>query len=183
MILAFLRDNQARIVDMLYERIHQSTQADAPFVPSALRDNIARGASAFLDTLQANDPTAIDHFLSSLIAPRTVEEFPLAVLHRHFAQFTCRQVNLKNCEAYGFFRGIAGWCGHGLRQFSIARCYHGPRGWWWLRRYNALVPPPSEPRPKLHIYSLEAGGILIIGVVVLIVILARYWHHIAWGAR
>jgi hypothetical protein len=45
------------------------------------------------------------------------------------------------------------------------------------------VPPPSEPRPKLHIYSLEAGGILIIGAVVLIVILARYWHHIAWGAR
>src|SRR5262245_20030705 len=81
MIHAFLRDNQARIVDMLYERIHQTTQADAHFVPSELRDNIARGATAFLATLQANDPTAIDHFISSLVAPRTVEEFPLAVLH------------------------------------------------------------------------------------------------------
>lgn len=71
-----------------------------------------------------------------------------------------------------------------------------PPATWWLphqrcarayinptQRYNALVPPPSEPRPKLHICSLEAGGILIIGAVVLIVILARYWHHIAWGAR
>jgi PAS domain S-box-containing protein len=87
MILAFLHDNQARIVDMLYERIHQTSQTDAPFVPSELRDNIARGASAFLATFQADDPTAIDRFIAGLIAPRTVEEFPLAVLHRTFMVF------------------------------------------------------------------------------------------------
>src|SRR5215510_4612787 len=87
MVLAFLRNNQARIVDMLYERIHQTTQAEAHFVPNELRDNIARGAAAFLTTLEANDPTAIDHFLTDLIAPRTVEEFPLAVLHRTFTVF------------------------------------------------------------------------------------------------
>ena len=87
MALAFLRHHQARIVDMLYERIHQTTQADAYFVPNELRDNIARGAAAFLSTLEANDPTAIDHFITDLIAPRTVEEFPLAVLHRTFTVF------------------------------------------------------------------------------------------------
>ena len=48
MVLAFLRNNQPRIVDMLYERIHQTTQAEAYFVPDELRDNIARGAAAFL---------------------------------------------------------------------------------------------------------------------------------------
>jgi hypothetical protein len=73
MILAFLRNNQARIVDMLYERIHQTTQAEAHFVPNELHDNIVRGAAAFLTTLEANDSTAIDHFITDLIAPRTVE--------------------------------------------------------------------------------------------------------------
>src|SRR6266567_8970800 len=87
MVLAFLRNNQARIVDMLYERIHQTTRAEAHFVPNELRDNIARGAAAFLATLEANDLTAIDHFITDLIAPRTVEEFPLAVLHHTFTVF------------------------------------------------------------------------------------------------
>ncbi|MGC2183163.1 MAG: hypothetical protein WA637_07785, partial [Terriglobales bacterium] len=59
------------------------------------------------------------------------------------------------------------------------------------RGYNNLVPavspqpdrPAAERPPKAHIYKLEAAGILIIGAVVLLLILARYWHHIAWGAR
>ena len=59
------------------------------------------------------------------------------------------------------------------------------------RSYNNPVPvaspPPDQPshRPasKSHIYKLEAAGILIIGAVVLILILTRYGHHIAWGAR
>ena len=58
------------------------------------------------------------------------------------------------------------------------------------RGYNNLVPaspPPDQPsqRPtsKPHICRLEAAGILIIGAVVLMLILTRYWHHIAWGAR
>jgi PAS domain S-box-containing protein len=73
---------------MLYERIYRTTQAEAAFVPDELRDNIARGATAFLTSLEANDTTAIDHFIVDLIAPRTVEEFPLAVLHRAFTVFS-----------------------------------------------------------------------------------------------
>src|SRR5438093_1471071 len=87
MVLTFLLNNQVRIVETLYQRIYQTTQAEAHFLPDALRDNIARGASAFLAALQANDPAAIDHFLADLIAPQTVEEFPLAVLHRTFTVF------------------------------------------------------------------------------------------------
>jgi hypothetical protein len=43
--------------------------------------------------------------------------------------------------------------------------------------------PSPEPTSKSRIYGLEAAGILIIGAVVLMLILVRYWHHIAWGAR
>jgi len=48
-------------------------------------------------------------------------------------------------------------------------------------------PPPDQPsqRPasRSYIYRREAAGILIIGAVILMLILTRYWHHIAWGAR
>ncbi len=47
-------------------------------------------------------------------------------------------------------------------------------------------PPDQLSRgrpPKHHIYKLEAAGILIIGAAVLVLILTRYWHHVAWGAR
>jgi hypothetical protein len=59
--------------------------------------------------------------------------------------------------------------------------------------YNAAVPdaipqPPPDRRsqerqPKHHIYKVETAGILIIGILILILTLARYWHHIAWSAR
>ncbi len=56
-------------------------------LPHVLRDNIVKGAAAFVAALQADDPTVLDRFIADLIAPRTVEEFPLAVLHRAFTVF------------------------------------------------------------------------------------------------
>ncbi len=52
-----------------------------------------------------------------------------------------------------------------------------------MRRYNAFVPAPSKRPAKHSIYKLEAGGILIISALILLLTLARYWHHIAWSAR
>jgi hypothetical protein len=48
--------------------------------------------------------------------------------------------------------------------------------------------PQLEPRspgrhPKPHIYTLEATGLLIIAVLILVLTLVRYWHHIPWSAR
>lgn len=46
-----------------------------------------------------------------------------------------------------------------------------------------LEPPSPERHPKPHIYTLEATGVLIIAVLILILTLARYWHNISWSAR
>jgi hypothetical protein len=43
-----------------------------------------------------------------------------------------------------------------------------------------LEPTPPERHPK---YTLEATGLLIIAILILILTLARYWHHIPWDAR
>ena len=61
------------------------------------------------------------------------------------------------------------------------------------QRYNTAVPavtspphpdqPPARRSAKYHIFKLEAAGLLIIGVMILILTLIRYWHHIAWNAR
>jgi hypothetical protein len=48
---------------------------------------------------------------------------------------------------------------------------------------QCFVPSPAKRSGKNFIYKLEAGGILIIGALILLLTVARYWHHIAWGTR
>ena len=64
---------------------------------------------------------------------------------------------------------------------QVTRWHH------WSRRYNALMcavsPPPGQRTRKLHLHKPEAGGIWNIGALILLLPLARYGHHIAWGAR
>ncbi len=64
-----------------------------------------------------------------------------------------------------------------------APCTSGARAYILVRRYNAFVPPSAKRPAKHSIYKLETGGILIIGVVIFLLTLARYWHPIPWGAR
>lgn len=100
MLSTFLSINQERVVEMLYQRICQATQAEAQFAPHVLRENVAKGAAAFVASLQANDPMVLERFIADLIAPRTVEEFPLAVLHRAFTVFRGMLLPLLR-ECYG----------------------------------------------------------------------------------
>ena len=57
------------------------------------------------------------------------------------------------------------------------------------RDYNIGVPPTSSkntPDEKLHrhaIYASEATGLVLIGLILLIVTLIRYWHDIHWSLR
>ncbi|MGE3536947.1 MAG: adenylate/guanylate cyclase domain-containing protein [Candidatus Tectimicrobiota bacterium] len=87
MISTFLTQHRERIVGMLYQRIQQTMPADHPFAPLSLQEHLAKGAAAFLETLQANTLEPLDRFLDEMLAPRTVEDFPLATLHRAFTVF------------------------------------------------------------------------------------------------
>jgi hypothetical protein len=40
-----------------------------------------------------------------------------------------------------------------------------------------------EGHPGSRIYTLEATGLLIMAALILIITLARYWHHLVWSAR
>lgn len=42
---------------------------------------------------------------------------------------------------------------------------------------------PASHRPKRPFYSLETTGLIIMAILILILILIRYWHHIPWSAR
>jgi hypothetical protein len=45
----------------------------------------------------------------------------------------------------------------------------------------------SEARPEHHgtpqVETLEATGLIVIAILVLILTVVRYWHHIPWNAR
>ena len=41
----------------------------------------------------------------------------------------------------------------------------------------------KEPHPKRPIYALETTGLLIIALLVLVITIVRYWHHIVRSAR
>ena len=43
--------------------------------------------------------------------------------------------------------------------------------------------PPAEHHRTPQVYTLEATGLLIISLLVLILTLVRYWHRIPWSAR
>jgi len=59
--------------------------------------------------------------------------------------------------------------------------------------YNGGVPAAGakrqpETRPAEHhrtpqVYTLEATGLLVIAVLILVLTLIRYWHYIPWSAR
>jgi hypothetical protein len=59
--------------------------------------------------------------------------------------------------------------------------------------YNRAVPAAGtkrqpEPSPAEHhrtpqVYTLEATGLLVIALIILILTLVRYGHHIPWSAR
>ncbi|HEY7098756.1 MAG TPA: hypothetical protein VH437_18660 [Terriglobales bacterium] len=37
--------------------------------------------------------------------------------------------------------------------------------------------------PKRHIYDVEATGLIVVAILIMILILVRFWHNIPWGVR
>lgn len=59
-----------------------------------------------------------------------------------------------------------------------------------IQRYNMRVlhassdrASSSKPRAKHHIYEMEATGLLVIAIVLMILTVVRYWQYIAWSAH
>jgi hypothetical protein len=45
------------------------------------------------------------------------------------------------------------------------------------------VPSPAEHHRTPQVYTLEATGLLVVALLILVLTLVRYWHHIPWSAR
>ena len=66
-------------------------------------------------------------------------------------------------------------------------------GGFTFQRYNVGMPAagpkrqpdqtPAEHHRTPQVYTLEATGLLVIAVLILILTLIRYWHNIPWSAR
>jgi hypothetical protein len=44
-------------------------------------------------------------------------------------------------------------------------------------------PKPHKRQPVPEIYTVETTGLLVIAILILILTIIRYWHHIPWSAR
>jgi hypothetical protein len=40
-----------------------------------------------------------------------------------------------------------------------------------------------KPRGKHHIYEMEATGLLLIAILLMILTVVRYWQYIAWNVH
>ena len=87
MLLTFLCTNRDRIIAMLSERMCQAAPAYAHMPEPELQARIRRGVAAFLDALQQDDFAPLDRFITETVIARTLEEFPLAMLHAGFTAF------------------------------------------------------------------------------------------------
>jgi adenylate cyclase len=87
MLLNFLTENRLKIIPKLCQRIRQTTAAYEKIPVLELEENVTKGVDAFLMALQDNDLTPLDHLIAATVASRTLEEFPLAILHAGFTVF------------------------------------------------------------------------------------------------
>lgn len=69
----------------------------------------------------------------------------------------------------------------------MARNTQHPRPNTPTRRYNTRVPavPPEDDRKQNRraVYASEATGLVVVALLVLVIIMVRYWHNIHWSLR
>ena len=81
MLLDFLAKHRLKIVTMLCQRLCQIIPVDAYSQMPEIREKVAQGVDALIEALRHDDLAPVDHFIASIVVLRTVEEFPLAILH------------------------------------------------------------------------------------------------------
>ena len=87
MLLPFLHQQRAQIIHSLSERIRQTASAYATMRPEELKTRVSQGVDAFLEALRLDELAPLNRFIADTVALRTVEEFPLALLHAAFTAF------------------------------------------------------------------------------------------------
>ena len=87
MLVAFFSSQRDRIIETLSQRIRQTTPAYLHMPLQDLQGRVAKGVDAFLEALRLDDLAPLDRFIADIVASRTVEEFPLAILHSAFMAF------------------------------------------------------------------------------------------------
>lgn len=87
MLVTFLLSNRERMTVLLCERIRQTAPAYAHMPWQELHARVSRGVEAFLEALQQDDFAPLGRFITATVIARTLEEFPLAMLHAGFTAF------------------------------------------------------------------------------------------------
>ncbi|MEE8305053.1 MAG: adenylate/guanylate cyclase domain-containing protein [Candidatus Tectomicrobia bacterium] len=87
MLITFLTNQRSRIIPTLSQRIRQTAPAYGDMPAEELQKRVTQGVDAFLEALRADDLAPLEQFIADTVAPRTVEEFPLALLHAAFTAF------------------------------------------------------------------------------------------------
>ena len=87
MLITFLTNQRSRIIPTLSQRIRQTIPAYGDMPAEELQKRVTQGVDAFLEALRADDLAPLEQFIADTVAPRTVEEFPLALLHAAFTAF------------------------------------------------------------------------------------------------
>jgi PAS domain S-box-containing protein len=81
MLLDFLTKNRSRIIGMLCQSLHKIILMDSYSQTTEIEARVVQGMEAFLEALQYDDLAPVDDLIANIVVSRTVEEFPLALLH------------------------------------------------------------------------------------------------------
>jgi len=109
------------------------------------------------------------------------------------AEFSSRQVHFEDGKTQKPRFAAGWWRRHDFAPVSVHRWNKDFRRCRLARdrtgrRYNIGVATPapkpvSEDRHRHHVYAAEATGLLLIGIVLLILMIVRYWSYINWSMR
>jgi PAS domain S-box-containing protein len=84
MLLNFLSKNRSRIIAILCKQIRQIIPVDAYGHTPEIEERVMQGVDAFIEALRHDDLAPVDRFIARIVVARTVEGFPLAILHAGF---------------------------------------------------------------------------------------------------
>lgn len=84
MLLDFLTKHRFRIIAMLCQSLRKIIPEEVYSQTTEIEARLIQGVDAFLEAIRYDDLAPVDHFIAGIVVSRTVEEFPLAILHAGF---------------------------------------------------------------------------------------------------